>query len=103
MRPKLYRKLRERYYGGFTYDFSEKALTILAEQLADQGDPDGALQFLDFNLIWYPDTARTVSLEGQVMVTKGDIPAARERYLKALEMDPGNKWVQFLLDKLDED
>lgn len=100
---KLYRKLRERFYGGFTYDFSEMALTILAEQLADQGDPDGALQFLDFNLIWYPDSARTVSLEGQVMVTKGDIPAARERYLKALEMDPGNKWVQFLLDKLDED
>lgn len=99
----LYRKLRERYYGGYTYDFSEEALTILAERLSDQGDPDGALQFLDFNLIWYPDSVRTVSLEGQVLITKGDKPGAREQYLKALEMDPGNKWVLFLLDRLDED
>ena len=37
-----YRTLRERCYGGYTYDFSESPLMVLAERLAGDGEVDEA-------------------------------------------------------------
>ena len=96
-----YRALRERYYGGYTFDFSEKALNILGERMANQEDLDGALAFLDLNLEYYPDSARTLVLKAQVLAAKGDKPAARENYLKAIELEPDNMWTKRLLEQLD--
>ncbi len=98
-----YRALRERYYGGYTFDFSEEALMILAERLADEDEMQASLDFLNLNLEFYPESADTYALRGQALAATGDKPAARQSYLKALELTPGNPWMQQLLDALDEE
>jgi tetratricopeptide (TPR) repeat protein len=98
-----YRTLRDRYFGSFAFDFSENALILLGERLAHQNDWDGALNFLDLNLVYFPESMRTIVLEGQVLAARGDKEAARERYLKALEIDPEEQWTRQLLERLDED
>ncbi len=96
-----YRTLREHNYGGYSFDFSEGALNMMAERMAQEDELDAALGFLDLNLEFYPQSVRTLVLQGQVLAAKGDKPAARESYVKALALEPDNMWTKRLLDKLD--
>ena len=98
-----YRELRERYYGGYTFDFSERALMILAERMAEKDDIAAALGFLALNLEFYPRSSGSYVLKGQVLTASGDNPAARESYQRALEIEPGNPWTQRLLDAMDDE
>lgn len=97
-----YRKLRNLYYGGYAFDFSAKELMILAEDLANVDDYDAALRFLDLNLEFHPDSARTYVYKAQFLVKKRDIAAARQSLLKAIELEPDNQWTRQLLERLDE-
>jgi tetratricopeptide (TPR) repeat protein len=97
-----YRDLRNRYYGGYTYDFSERSLMRFAEQLASEEALDDAIGFLDLNLEFYPQSSRSYSLRGQVYAELGDIAAAREDYVKALEIEPQSGWIRGLLEALDQ-
>lgn len=98
-----YRNLRERYYGGYTFDFSERALMILAERMAGDDDAKAALGFLKLNLEFYPQSSNSYVLQGQVLAASGDKTAAKESYQQALEIQPGNPWTQQLLDALDNE
>ena len=62
---------------------------------------DAALGFLDLNLEFYPQSVRTLVLQGQVLAAKGDKPVARESYVKALALEPDIMWTRRLLDTLD--
>lgn len=95
-----YRVLRDRYYGGYTFDFSEKVLMITAESMAENDELDAALGFLDLNLEFYPASARSFVIQAQVLTAKEDIPAARVSFLRALEIQPGNHFTQRMLDAL---
>jgi len=95
-----YRVLRDRYYGGYTFDFSEKVLMITAESMAKDDELDAALGFLDLNLEFYPESARSFVLQAQVLTTKNDIPAARLSFLRALAIEPDNNRTQRLLAAL---
>jgi len=96
-----YHTLRERYYGGYTFDFSERALMIIAEEMAAQDDVRAALDFLELNLQFYPQSSRSFVLQGQIYAESGDVSAARASYLKALEIRPDDQWTQQLLTALD--
>lgn len=98
-----YLALRERYYGGYAFDFSERALNRLAEVMAGENDLDAALDFLDLNLEFYPQSDRAYQLQGDMWKQKGNIPAARNSYQKALEIAPNNSWTQKLIDDLGND
>ena len=98
-----YRSLRQRYYGGYTYDFSPVMLMIVAEELAGANDFEAALGFLNLNLEFYPESARTYVLQAQIHNANGDVPAARKSFHKALEIEPENQWTQRMLAALDAD
>lgn len=96
-----YRELRERYYGSYAYDFSPKELMVVAESLAAKDDHGAAIRFLDLNLEFSPDYARTYVLKAMIQARGGDEDAARENLLKAIELEPDNPWNRQLLENLD--
>lgn len=97
-----YRELRGRFYGGYTYDFSERSLMRFAEQLASEEAMDAAIGFLDLNLEFYPQSSRSYSQRGEVYAAMGEIDAARESFVKALEIEPQSGWIRSQLEALDE-
>jgi tetratricopeptide (TPR) repeat protein len=52
-----YRELRERYYGTYSYDFSESVLNQVAQQLAGGGNLDDAASVLALNIEMFPNSA----------------------------------------------
>jgi tetratricopeptide (TPR) repeat protein len=95
-----YRELRERYYGGYTFDFSERMLMRMAETLGATERLDAAMAYINLNLEYFPDSSRSYVMRAQVFAEQGDIAAARQDYGKALEMEPDSWWIKEQLDKL---
>jgi tetratricopeptide (TPR) repeat protein len=52
-----YRALRERYYGRFTYDFSDVPLADLAGEIWDAGKPEDGVQLHALNVEMNPESA----------------------------------------------
>ena len=97
-----FRELRERYYGGYTFDFSERVLMRIAEDLGAQNELDAAMVFVNLNLEYFPQSSRTYVLRAQVSTEQGDIDAARSDYETALEMEPDSGWIKEQLDNLNQ-
>jgi tetratricopeptide (TPR) repeat protein len=95
-----YRELRDRYYGGYTFDFSERMLMRIAEDLGAQDELDAAMGFVNLNLEYFPESSRSYVLRAQVLTEQGDIDAARRDYETALGMEPDSWWIKEQLDKL---
>jgi len=95
-----YRELRDRYYGGYTFDFSERMLMRLTESVGANEQLDAALAFINLNLEFYPESSRSYAMRAQIFTEQGDIPAARQDYEKALEIEPQSGWIRAQLDKL---
>ena len=72
-----YRQLRDRYHGGYTFDFSERVLTGIAENYGVSGDFAKALGFVNLNLEFFPQSSRTYVLRAQVRAEIQDIEGAR--------------------------
>jgi hypothetical protein len=83
-----YVALRSRYYGRATFDFSEDLLSDLAQESAQQGDLDGAMQLARMNLEYYPENSVSYIVMGQIAAQQGDKKAAVEYLQKALEYQP---------------
>ena len=88
-----YRDLRERYYGGQAYDFSEGMLPDLAERIV-AGRPDDAIALLKLNLEYDPKSARSYATIGYAYTRKFDDETAISYYKKALEIEPDNGVIQ---------
>jgi len=97
-----FRELRERYYGGYTFDFSERVLMRIAEDLGGRNELDAAMMFVNLNLEYFPQSSGTYVLRAQVLTEQGDIDAARSDYETALEMEPDSWWIKEQLDNLNQ-
>jgi len=86
-----YEELRAANYGGFTYDFSEGSLIDYAESLAQRGQIDAALQMLEVNLEYLPDSDQSLVSMAQLLAFKGDTAGALERLDAALDINPRNQ------------
>jgi tetratricopeptide (TPR) repeat protein len=95
-----YRELRERYYGGYTFDFSERMLMRMAETLGARELLDAAMAYVNLNLEYFPDSSRNYVIRAQVFAEQGNIAAARLDYAKALQIEPESRWIKEQLDKL---
>ena len=73
----------------------------LGERMAQQDEFAAALGFLNLNLEFYPESARTLVTQGQVLAADGDVAGARASYVKALEIEPDNTWTRRMLDALE--
>ncbi len=95
-----YRELRERYYGGYTFDFSERVLMRMAETVGANERLDAALAYINLNLEYFPESSRSYVIRAQVFAEQGDTSAARRDYEKALQIEPDSRWIREQLDKL---
>ena len=95
-----YERLREEYYGAGVYDFSEGALTSLAEQTAREY-PDETLTVLEHNFIYFPESVATHIMKAQVFSNmKDDFEAAIESIRAAQELQPDQPRFQQMIDQM---
>jgi hypothetical protein len=95
-----YKELREKFYGGQSYDFSENGLVQIAQRAQAANKADDALAYLQANLEYYPKSARTYAVMAQVKNAKGDKAAAIKDLEKAVELDPNNAQAKAQLETL---
>jgi tetratricopeptide (TPR) repeat protein len=95
-----FKELREKFYGGQSYDFSENGLIQIAQRASTAGKPDDALAYLQANLEYYPKSARTYVVMAQIKNAKGDKPGAVAALEKAVELDPNNAQAKAQLENL---
>ena len=98
---KRYRQLREGYFGSHTYDFSEASLVMVAETLASQARAEAALAFLSLNLEFHQHSIRTLITQAQVLARAGRPEEARQSLERALMVEPDNRWIQQMLERMD--
>jgi len=79
--------------------YSQGALIELGRlQMAD--DPDQAEQVMKENLLRFPQSTMAMVNLGNLYVQKGDYGQAKELYLNAIEIEPGNYKAHFNLAKV---
>ena len=93
----VYRDLRERFYGRFTYDFSNIVLPDVATRLIEQGAVADAVQLLQFNVTLFPDSefARRqyaiAALQQAIQAGGFDAAVARYHALREDGLRPGGR------------
>ena len=87
---RVYRALRERYYGRAAYDFGEPTLDIAAFRLARAGKFDEAFAILQLNETQYPGSSNLSTFRGNINLMKGDTAAAIAAFQEAVKRDSTN-------------
>jgi hypothetical protein len=95
-----YKELRDKYYGGQSYDFSENGLLQIAQRANTASKPDDALAYLQANIEYYPKSSRSYQLMSQIKNAKGDKAGAIAALEKAIELDPNNAQAKTQLENL---
>ena len=95
-----YRELREKFYGGQSYDFSENGLIAAAQRAIAANRPEDALVYLQANAEYHPKSARTYFVMSQAHLAKQDKAAAMKDLEKAIEIDPNNAQARTQLETL---
>jgi len=87
---RAYRSLRERFYGGDSYDFREASLNIAAFRLGRASRFDDALALLRFNEELFPGSSPMYVFRGNIELMRADTAAAAAAFREAITRDPGN-------------
>jgi hypothetical protein len=95
-----FKELREKFYGGQSYDFSENGLVTIAQRALAANKPDDALAYLQANLEYHPKSARSHLVMSQAHMAKHDKAAAIKDLEKAIELDPNNAQAKTQLESL---
>jgi hypothetical protein len=95
-----FKELREKYYGGQSYDFTEATMIAMAQAANTAKKTDDALAYLNANLEYYPKSARTYVTMALIKNGNGDKPGAIQALEKAVEIDPNNAQAKAQLQQL---
>ena len=95
-----FRELREKFYGGQSYDFTENGLLAPAQRAIAANKPDDALAYLQANLDYYPKSVRSYLVMSQAHRSKQDKAGAIKDLEKALDLDPHNAQAKTELETL---
>jgi hypothetical protein len=97
-----YHDLRNRYYGGFAYDFSRGSLTRVAEGLIQGKKFADAAKFLELELATNGEDVRTLVTFGSALVQAGERDRGMATLQRALALAPDNakRFVQAEIDRL---
>ncbi|HEV8265601.1 MAG TPA: c-type cytochrome [Gemmatimonadales bacterium] len=88
---RLYRALRERYYGRDAYDFGEPSLNIAAFRLARARRFDEAFALLRLNEELFPNSSAMYVFRGNIHLMRADTAAAADAFREAVRRDPANE------------
>jgi tetratricopeptide (TPR) repeat protein len=88
---RVYRALRERYYGRDSYDFGESSLNVAAFRLARAGKYDDALALLKLNEELFPRSSGMYVFRGNISLMRGDTAAAATAFREAVRRDSTNQ------------
>jgi tetratricopeptide (TPR) repeat protein len=94
-----YRELRDKYFSLGTYDFSERALLMVAQRIVE-GAPEAALALLRMNVEFYPRSADSYVLMGVAHTRAFRDADAIGAFEQALEIDPMHALAQGRLYQL---
>jgi tetratricopeptide (TPR) repeat protein len=94
-----YRDLRQRYYGGQSYDFREDALLDAGQKLI-RVKPQIAIPILRLNLEYYPRSVRSYAQIAFAYTRNLDDESAMTALEKALEIEPENGTIRGQLEQL---
>ena len=94
-----YQRMREDYYGSYSYDFRDFVLANVAESIARENTA-GAIQFLDFNMELFPESVNTLFTMAQIHQATGDNSAAIRALERALVLDPDNSFYKQMIERL---
>lgn len=83
-----YRELRERYYGGFTYDFQAGPLAELGRDLAGEGAVEAGVRMVELEADHHPESYRTWFALARLRQRAGRTGAAIEAMERSLEHAP---------------
>jgi hypothetical protein len=87
---RLYRVLRERYYGRAAYDFGEPSLNTAAFRLAQAQRFDEALGLLRLNEEQFARSSGLAVIRGNILLMRRDTAGAADSFREALRRDSTN-------------
>jgi photosynthetic reaction center cytochrome c subunit len=88
---RIYRALRERYYGRDAYDFGEPTLNTAAFRTGRAGKVDDALAILRVNEELFPKAVALHISRGNIYLMRGDTASAEGSFREAVRRDPRNQ------------
>ena len=97
---RMYRALRERYYGRAAYDFGEPTLDFAAFRLGRAGKYDEAFAILKLNEEQFPNSSNAATFRGNITLMKGDTAGAIAAFREAIKRDSTNGEAQNRLRQL---
>lgn len=95
-----YRELREREYGGWSYDFSEWVITDLANDYVRADDPQTAAALMRMNAEFHAESFSVWAALGGTEAAAGNRDAAIAAYRRGLELSPDDPQILRLLERL---
>jgi tetratricopeptide (TPR) repeat protein len=95
-----YRQLRDRYYGGFAYDFRATSLDEVADNLSNMEKTEDALKFLRLNVDFYPASVPTHMRLANMYKLLGEKAQAIAAVEKVLQLAPNHGEAKKLLEEL---
>ncbi len=87
---RAYRVLRDRHYGGDSYDFREPSLSIAAFRLGRASRFDDAFSLLRLNEELFPGSSAMYVFRGNINLMRGDTAGAAAAFREAIRRDPKN-------------
>jgi hypothetical protein len=94
---RVYRRLREQYFGRAAYDFGEPSLNIAAFRLGRAGKFDEAFAMLKLNEEQFPASSGLAVFRGNITLMKGDTAGAIAAFREAIRRDSTNGEAQMRL------
>jgi tetratricopeptide (TPR) repeat protein len=88
---RVYRALRQRYFGRDAYDFGEPTLNGAALRLAQAKKFDEALALLRLNEESFPASSSVYVARGNVSLLRADTTGAAAAFREAVRRDPNNR------------
>lgn len=95
-----YDELKEKYYGGFTFDFRENSLNFFGYQILNRNNLQDALQVFKLNAELYPNSYNVYDSLGDVYYKMEQYKLALDNYNKSLSINSSNKNAREMVGKI---
>jgi hypothetical protein len=91
----LFKEMRKRYYGSYTFDFRENVLLSVAQRCErEKKNVDDALVLVELNAEYFPDSPRTLMQLASYYIEKKEPQKAKPLIEKVLSIDPDNEFAK---------